>query len=104
MKEILDKISEIIIKYDGGEWQSVDNLRLLLRSLSANYYYLTKHNIEYAQSHNMVIYNFKGSDAAGQRFAELKVPELRKTRKILYATNIVINAIRSEISILRTEQ
>ena len=104
MDEILDKISEIIIKYDSGEWQSVDNLRLLLRELSANYYYLTKENILFAQEWNKEVYSFKGSDAAGQRYAELTVPHLRKTRKILTATNIVINAIRSEISILRTEQ
>ena len=104
MNEILDKIDEIIIEYDGGKWYSADDLRLILRSLSVNYYYLTKHNIEYAQSHNMVIYNFKGSDAAGQRFAELKVPELRKTRKLLMAADRVINSIRSEISILKKEQ
>ena len=104
MTDILDKISDIIDRYESGEWQSVENLRLLLRELSSNYYYLTKFNVEYAQEWNKEVYKFKGSDAAGQRFAELTVPELRITRKILTATNIVINAMRSEISILKTEQ
>ena len=103
MEEILNNITEIILEYEAGAWMSSNKLREMLRELSANYYHLTKLNIEYAQDWNMVIYNFKGSDAGGQRFAELKVPELRKTRKILYATAIVINSIRSEIGIIRAE-
>ena len=103
MNEILEKIDSAIILYESGAWLSSDKLRELLRELSANYYHLTKLNIEYAQDWNMVIYNFKGSDAGGQRFAELKVPELRKTRKILQATNIVLNSMRSEIGIIRAE-
>lgn len=103
MNEILDKIDSTIILYEQGTWVSSDNLRKLLRELSANYYHLTKLNIEYAQDWNMVVYNFKGSDASGQRFAELKVPELRMTRKILQATDKVLNSMRSEIGIIRAE-
>lgn len=103
MDNILNKISEIITKYETGEWQSVDNLRVLLRQLSTNHYHLTKYNVEYGQEHNKAIYKFKGTDAAGQRFAELTVPELRITRKILTTVNIVINSMRSEISIIKSE-
>ena len=103
MDKILNTISEIITHYESGEWVSIDDLRLLLRRLSANHYYLTKYNIEYARAHNMEIYNFKGSDAAGQRFAELKVPELRITRKILSSVDRVLNSMRSEISIIKLE-
>lgn len=103
MEKVLEKIEDIIVRYETGEWQSVDNLRVLLRQLSTSHYHLTKYNVEFAQEHNKAIYKFKGSDAAGQRFAELTVPELRITRKILTTTNIVINAIRSEIGIIRTE-
>lgn len=104
MKEILDKISEIIIKYDGGEWQSVDNLRLLLRELSANYYYLTKYNIEAFQRHNAIQYMHKGAVGRGLILANEQVPELRKTRKLLMAADRVINSIRSEISTINKEQ
>lgn len=103
MNDILEKITTIINTYEGNEWQSVDNLRTLLRDLSSNYYYLTKHNIQYAQEWNTEVYKFKGSNAAGNTFAELKVPELRITRKILTATGKVIDSMRSEIAILRTE-
>ena len=107
MNETLNKISDIITRYESNEWQSCDNLRHLLRELSVNHYHLTKYNVEYGQKYNAAIYNhtreFKTSDAAATRYAELTVPELRHTRKILTATNIVINSMRSEIGILRSE-
>lgn len=103
MKEILNKISQIVIEYEGGSWVSVDNLRVMLRELTANHYHLTKYNIEYGKQHNMEIYNFKGSDVAGKRFAELKVPELRETRKILSTAKNVIDSMRSELSIIKNE-
>jgi len=103
MNEILNKITTIIETYDSGSWQSVDNLRVLLRELSANYYYLTKINIEAAQDWNKEVYKFKGSNAAGVTFADLTVPELRITRKILSAADRVLNSIRSEISTINKE-
>ena len=103
MEDILENISKIIETYESGSWQSVENLRVLLRELSANYYYLTKFNIEAAQDWNKEVYKFKGSNAAGETFADLTVPELRITRKILAAADRVLNSIRSEISTINKE-
>ena len=104
MVSILKKISDIIETYESGVWQSVDNLRVMLRELSSNYYYLTKHNIEYFNQHNAVQYKHKGSVSAGLILANEQVPELRITRKILYSTSKVIDAMRSEIGILKSER
>jgi len=103
MNTILSKISEIIIKYESGQYISLDNLRVMLRELSSNYYYLTKHNIEFFENHNAVQYRHKGSVSAGLILANEQVPELRITRKILLATDRVLNSMRSEIAILRNE-
>ena len=103
LDEHLVKITEIIEEYEGGRWQSADNLRKLLRELSSIYLWVTKINIEAAQSHNMEVYNFKGSNAAGNTFADLKIPELRMTRKILAAMDRVLNSMRSEISTINKE-
>lgn len=103
MKDTLVKIADIIERYQTGEWQSVDSLRVMLRDLSACHYYLTKDNIIYAQEHNKAIYQFDGSDVKGLRFAELTVPQLRESRKILYTVNININSMRSELSIIKNE-
>ena len=103
METILSKISEIIDKYESGAFISLDNLRVMLRELSSNYYYLTKHNIEFFENHNAVQYRHKGSVSAGLILANEQVPELRITRKILLATDRVLNSMRSEIAILRNE-
>ena len=104
MVEILKKISDIIDTYESGTWVSVDNLRVMLRELSSNYYFLTKHNIEYFNAHNAVQYKHKGTVSAGLILANEQFPELRMTRKILYSTAKVLDSIRSEIGILRTER
>lgn len=103
MEDILKKISDIIETYESGTWQSAENLRVMLRELSANYYFLTKINIESFNKHNAVQYDYKGSVAAGLIFANLLVPELRMTRKILFATSKCVDAIRSELSIIKNE-
>ena|SRR5690606_6240394 len=103
LEDILTKISSLIETYEGGEWQSTDSLRIMLRELSANYYYLTKHNIEAFQNHNAVQYKHKGSVSAGLILANEQVPELRMIRKIMEAAQHVIWSMRSELSILKTE-
>ena len=103
MDTILSKISNIIDKYESGTFISLDNLRVMLRELSSNYYYLTKHNIDYFEQHNAVQYKHKGSVSAGLILANEQVPEIRITRKILLATDRVLNSMRSEIAILRNE-
>jgi len=103
MEKILIKITDLIDTYESGSWQSVESLRIMLRELSSNYYFLTKHNIDYFNSHNAVQYRHKGSVSAGLILANEQVPELRVTRKILYATSKVIDAIRSELSIIKND-
>jgi len=103
MEKILNDISNTIETYESGAWQSVENLRVMLRELSSNYYFLTRHNIEAFQDWNSVVHNFKGSISAGQSLADVQVPELRLTRKILTATSKVIDAMRSELSIIKND-
>ena len=103
MDKILNEIAIIIADYQGGQWQSADNLRENLRELSCNHYYLTGFNIKAAEEWNAIVYKYDGSDAASQRFANLHCPELRKSRKILIAVSKVLDSMRSEIGILRQE-
>ena len=103
MDEILENISEIIVKYESGEWQSADNLRLLLRQLTSNIYYLTKYNIEYHEHHNAVQYKHKGSVSSGLILANEQFPELRMLRKIMTSADNVSRAMTMELSILKKE-
>ena len=103
MQEILQKITNLIETYESGVWVSAENLRVMLRELTANNYYLTKHNIEYFQKYNAIQYKHKGSVSSGKVLAEEQVPELRMIRKIMEATDNVIWSMRSELSIIKNE-
>ncbi len=103
LDSILNKAHEIIHEYASGKWQSVDRLRELLRELSFCHYAVTKVNIEAAQDFNKEVYKFKGSNAAAVNFAELTVPELRITRKLLITYSKQIDSMRSEISTINKE-
>ncbi len=103
MEEILNKITSIIETYESGVWVSADNLRVMLRELTANNYYLTKYNIEYFQKYNAIQYKHKGSVASGKILAEEQIPELRIIRKIMEATENVMWSMKSELSIIKNE-
>ncbi len=103
METILEENSYLITLYESGAWKSTDNLRVMLRELSANNYHLSKLNIEYHQLYNAVMYKHKGSVSSGKILAEEQVPELRIIRKIMEATDQVIWSMRSEISIIKNE-
>ncbi len=104
MEEILNKITSIIETYESGVWVSADNLRVMLRELTANNYYLTKYNIEYFQKFNAIQYKHKGSVASGKILAEEQIPELRIIRKIMEATENVMWSMKSELSIIKNEK
>ena len=104
MEEILNKITDIIETYESGTWVSADNLRVMLRELTANNYYLTKYNIEYFQKYNAIQYKHKGSVSSGKILAEEQIPELRIIRKIMEATENVMWSMKSELSIIKNEK
>ena len=103
MEAILQKITNLIETYESGVWVSAENLRVMLRELTANNYYLTKYNIEYFQKYNAIQYKHKGSVSSGKVLAEEQVPELRMIRKIMEAADNVIWSMRSELSIIKKE-
>lgn len=103
MEGVLKKITDIIETYESGTWVTSENLRGMLRELSTNNYYLTKHNIEFFQKYNAIQYKHKGSVASGKILAEEQVPELRMIRKIMEATDNVMRSITMELSIIKKE-
>ena len=103
MEEILKKISDIIETYESGAWQSKENLRIILRELTSNIYFLTKYNIEYHEKHNAIQYKHKGSVSSGLILANEQYPELRMLRKITESANNVARSITMELSIIKNE-
>jgi len=103
MEKILIKISDLIDTYESGTYITIENLQGMMRELTSQYYYLTKYNIDAFKKHNTIQFYNKGSVASGLIKANEECPELRLTRKILYACDRVINSMRSEISTMRKE-
>jgi len=103
MNEILNKISDIITRYESGEWETTDSLREMLRELTSNIYFLSKYNIEFHEKHNAVQYKHKGSVSSGLILANEQYPELRMIRKITEAANNVKSSMIMELSIIKNE-
>jgi hypothetical protein len=103
MNEVIQRIDSCVERYEGGEWQSVESLRDLLRDITTAYYHLTKYSIEAYRKHNGIMFLFDGSAARGKIKADEDVPELRMIRKIMEAADQVIWSIRSELSIIKKE-
>lgn len=104
MEEILNQISMVIESYESGEWKSQEQLRIMLRKLTSNIYYLTKFNIEYHEMHNAIQYKHKGSVSGGLILANKQCPELRMLRKIMESANNVSRSMTMELSIIKKEQ
>ena len=100
---VYSKTTDIIETYQSGAWVSSDNLRAMLRELSANHYHITKINIQAYADHNAVRFKHEGSVASGGIIADEEVPELRMTRKLLTTIDHNLWSMRSELSIIKSE-
>ena len=103
MEEHLENITQIIQRYETGEWLTADALRDVLRSLTSQMYYLTAYKIEFKNKHNEIRYRHKGSVASGEILAHEQCPELYQVRYVLRAAQNVVQSIIMEISILNKE-
>jgi len=104
MNETLDRIADIIDRYESLEWHSLERLQEISRELVIYNYHLSKFNIEAGVKHNAIMFNRNGKSVASAKVeADEVVPELRHSRKIMEAVDQVIWSIRSEISIIKKE-
>ena len=103
MEESLSVIAEVIEKYQTSGAISADNLIVMLRRLTIHNYKLAEYNIDYYNQYNSILFNHNGSVASGKVIADNKVPELRQTRKIMDAIENVMWSMRSELSIIKSE-
>ena len=103
MDEHLNRITEVVSRYESGEYLTADSLRDLLRELTSEMYFLTKYKIQFKNKHNEIRYRHKGSVASGEILAHEQCPELYQIRYILRAAEAVKTSIVMEISILNKE-
>ena len=97
MKEILNKITDIIETYESGAYK---NLFEMHRELTCNMYYLSVKQVEYNVKWNQEYYNNPSkTNAIKQRHADKVVPELYMCRKIMESSKSVSIAMGYEIKL-----
>ena len=103
MEESLGVIAEVITEYQTAGALTLDKLTTMLRRLSIHDYKLADADAEYSKKHSEILYSHTGSVARAKIDAEYEVPELRQIRKIRGAVDNVMWSMRSELSIIKSE-
>lgn len=79
--EVLKKISDIIDTYESGAYKGLPDMH---RELTCNMYYLSQVQVQAHNDWNKEYYNSsETSNAAKERMADRKIPELYMCRKIM---------------------
>jgi len=98
LSQVLQTISDIIEEYESGAWVNAERLKELHRVLTSNMYYLTMLQIEYNREWNRIYHvSLHKTNAAKEKEADDKVPELYMCRKILDAAKGVSIAMGYEL-------
>ena len=94
-------LDEIVGKEDG---QLLTNI---MKNLSSDLFFLEKHRDEYARKHNTILH-LKISEGMAVSKAEIiakeQVPELYLLRRIMTSAYKTLDAVRSTLSFVKSEQ
>ena len=105
MKELtqwLDKYSEIVDTYDSLEWNDGKEVSALMKDLGIVLSHLEFLRSNYHKAWTAVCHSEK-TVAAGEREADLQVPELYLLRRVMTAGYRVLDVMRSNISYIKKE-
>lgn len=93
--EVLEKIVDIIVAYESGQYKDLYEGN---RILSCNIAFLGFHQVEAHREWNKAYYNSKEKTNAGkEREADKLVPELYKCRKVIETAKGVSIAMNNEL-------
>lgn len=97
LEEVLEKISEIVLIWNSGQYKDLHEMR---RQITSNLFFLSHYQIEAKKEWMFKYYNCnEGSNAAREKWADMQVPELYQCRKISETGKGVAIAIGEEIKL-----
>ena len=100
LNEITDNLMSAIDTYESLSLDDVLELSEILRVLDVNLCHLVIVRDEFYKKYQSVFFNSKATSAAAKnKEAEMRVPELDLTRKILRHYSDVQGSVRSQISL-----
>jgi hypothetical protein len=103
LKDALKRYDTIVDTYDSIPFDDKMATAELMKDMAVCLSYLTMHRIAYQKEWNKIVFEFKGTNAAGERKADEAKPELYKLRRIHEAGKIIQDTMRSQISLLKQE-
>ena len=104
LQAILDQINSAVDKYHVLTLKMVVEQSEILRELTTGLYFLEQHRIEANEKWNSTYFQSQGkTNAAKEREADIKCPEIYKIRRIMTGGYKVVDSIRSTISVNRKE-
>ena len=104
LKEALNKYNYIIDTYDGLSFSDKMETAELMKDMAVCLSYLTMHRIDAQKEWNSIVFNHQGTNASGERHADENVPQLYELRRIHEAGKAILDTMRSQISLLKSEQ
>ena len=104
LEEILNRIQAAKEAYDTLKLSQVSDQSRILRELSISYHDLNDHRIDTREDWMFNYNEAVGSNAYREKYADHKVPELYKIRRVMESTKVLIECVRSTISAAKLEQ
>lgn len=99
LETTLEQITDLVGLYESGAFVKREDLMSMQRKLSALNYRLTVIHTEYRKQHNGIIFNRPdgSSVASAKNKADVDVPEVDITRKIMNAVEKVLISMSIEL-------
>jgi hypothetical protein len=101
----LDRYNETVLDYDNLPFDQKMKSAELMKDMAVILSYLTMERIEVQKKWIAFIFNQKNtmSNAAAEKLADSKYPELYQLRRIHEAGKAILDTMRSQISLLKQE-
>jgi len=98
LNTILERIRTSRDIYDTCKLSQVAEQSTILRELSVCYSELTDHRIKAREDWMFYYFEHQGSNAAKEKYADYKIPELYLIRRTMESTKVLIDSVRSTLS------
>lgn len=104
LDEILERINKAKDAYDILKLSQISEQSEILRSLSISYSDLNDHRVKAKETWDFHYFEHQGSNAAREKYADLKCSELYLLRRTMESTKVLIEAVRSTISAAKLDR
>lgn len=107
-EKTLENLTSYIQAYDDVSLNDGESLNFLLQKINTTLFYLENERAIFKKQYEMKVYNLttdkKMTVARAINFAEVEVPELYMLRRVMDSGYRISDAIRTNISFLKSEK